>query len=81
VRKGARLLAGSAAALALLAPANSAVADDDPGPAKWPTVELPTDGGSGGSDPVPVRWAQPAQPDAGTDGDPTPPKWPGPEQG
>jgi hypothetical protein len=78
-----RLLAavatGVLAAAAGLSPAMAT--EDDPGPAKYPQIKKPDNGGASG-DPVSAQYPRIEKPGAvGGDEDPKPPAWPAPKQG
>lgn len=69
------------AAVALLMPAGTAGAVDDPGPVSWPKVQPPESGGNQ-VDPGPVKWVTVPEPEkSGSGSDPGPRKWPAPQRG
>jgi hypothetical protein len=71
-----RVANGLLAVVVLLVPSARAMADEDPGPAQWPTIEEP-DGGGNASDPGPMKWTTVGEPgDNGSDNDPKPNNWP-----
>ena len=59
-RRTARILAALAAVGVLLAPSTQALADDEPQPSAWPTVDPPDKSGQA-SEPEPVKWPAPVQ--------------------
>ena len=64
----------------LLVPSAQAIAEDDPQPAQWPTIEQPDDGGNS-SDPGPVKWITIQAPDTDSStSDPKPVEWPAPDE-